>query len=94
MYVCLLNKAFELYDSTTYFAIFLISLQIFTIVMETPDRVACYKVYGVDKLSNNLNLYKKKSTCPKLTLYPPTVENMVAHILWWLAIILMSKISF
>ena len=92
MYVCLFNKAIELYHSTAYFAIFLISLQIF--VIETPDRVACYKVYGEDKLSNNLNLYKKKSTCPKLTLYLPTVENMVAHILWWLAIILMSKISF
>ena len=35
---------------------------------------ACYKVYGVDKLSNNSNLYKKKSTRPKLTLYLPTVE--------------------
>ena len=39
MYVCLLNKPIELYHSTTYFAIFLIPLQIFNNVMETPDRV-------------------------------------------------------
>ena len=39
MYVCLLNKPIELYHSTTYFAIFSISLQIFTNVMETPDGV-------------------------------------------------------
>ena len=36
---------------------------------------AGYKVYGVDKLSNNSNLYKKKSTRPKLTLYLPTVTK-------------------
>ena len=42
---------------------------------------ACYKVCGVEKLSNNSNLYKKKSTHPELTLYLPTVENMVAQIL-------------
>ena len=39
MYVCLLNKSIELYHSTTYFAIFYISLQIFNNLMETPDRV-------------------------------------------------------
>ena len=39
MYVCLLNKPIELYHSTTYFAIFYISLQIFYNVMETQDRV-------------------------------------------------------
>ena len=39
MYVSLLNKPIGLYHSTTYLAIFLISLQIFTNVMETPDRV-------------------------------------------------------
>ena len=39
MYVCLLNKPIELYHSTTYFAIFYISLQIFNNVMETPDRM-------------------------------------------------------
>ena len=39
MYVCLLNKPFELYHSTTYFAILYISLQIFNNVMETPERV-------------------------------------------------------
>ena len=39
MYVCLLNKPIELYHSTTYFAIFYISLQIFNNEMETPDRV-------------------------------------------------------
>ena len=39
MYVCLLNKPMELHHPTTYFAIILISPQIFTNVMETPDRV-------------------------------------------------------
>ena len=39
MYDCLLNKLIELYHTTTYFAIFYISLQIFNNVMETPDRV-------------------------------------------------------
>ena len=39
MYVCLLNKPIELDHSTTYFAIFYISLQIFNNVMEIPDRV-------------------------------------------------------
>ena len=39
MYVCLLNEPIELYHSTTYFAIFYISLQILNNVMETPDRV-------------------------------------------------------
>ena len=39
MHVCLLDKPIELYPSTTYFAIFYISLQIFNNVMETPDRV-------------------------------------------------------
>ena len=39
MYACLLDKPIELYHSTTYFAIFFISLQIFNTVMETPDRV-------------------------------------------------------
>ena len=88
MYACLLNKPIELYHSTTYFATFYISLQIFNNVMETPDR---NKVYGVDNFSNNSNSYKE-STCPQLTLYLPTVDNMVAHILWWLAIIFMAKI--
>ena len=39
MYVRLLNKPIELYHFTTYFAIFKISLQIFTNAMETPDIV-------------------------------------------------------
>ena len=39
MYICLLKKPIELYHSITYFAVFLISLQIFTNVMETTDRV-------------------------------------------------------
>ena len=39
MYVCLLNKPIELYHSTTNFAIFFISLQIFTKEMETPALV-------------------------------------------------------
>ena len=32
-YVCLLKKTIELYYSTTYFAVFLISIQIFAKVM-------------------------------------------------------------
>ena len=43
MYVCLLNKLIELYHSSTYFAIFSMPLQIFTNVMETPDRVQVKK---------------------------------------------------
>ena len=39
MYACLLNTPIELYHSTTYFAIFDISLHIFNNVMETSDRV-------------------------------------------------------
>ena len=39
MYVCLLNKPIELYQSTTYFAISLMSPQIFTNISKTPDRV-------------------------------------------------------
>ena len=38
MYVCLLNKPIELYQSTTYFAMFYISHQIFNNVMEAPGR--------------------------------------------------------
>ena len=57
--------------------------------METPDRVHVTNS-GEDKLDNNWNWYKKTSTCPKLTLY--LAENMVAHILWWLARIFMSEI--
>ena len=53
---------------------------------------ACYKVYWEDKLSDNWNLYEKESTRSKLTLYIPSVENMVAYILWWVAIIFMSKL--
>ena len=52
---------------------------------------AYYKVYCVDKLTDNWNLYMKDSTRAELTLYLPSVENMVAYILWWLAIIFMSK---
>ena len=40
-----------------------------------------YKVYGVDKLSSNKNVHKKKSTRPKSTLYLARVENVIAHIL-------------
>ena len=39
MYACLLDKPIVLYHSSTYFAIFYISLQIFNNVMDTPDRV-------------------------------------------------------
>ena len=53
---------------------------------------ACYKVYGVDKLTDNWNLYMKESTRSKSTLYLPSVENMIAYILWWLPIIFMSKV--
>ena len=52
---------------------------------------ACYKVCGVDKLTDNWNLYRKEFTHPKLTLYVPRVENMVSYMSWWLAKILMSK---
>ena len=41
---------------------------------------ACCKVYSVDNLTENINLWKKESTRPKLTLYLPSVENMVACI--------------
>ena len=55
---------------------------------------ALYKVYGVDKLTDNWNSSKKESTRPKLTLYLQSVENMVTYIFWWLAIIVMSKVLF
>ena len=92
MYACLLNKPIELHHSTTYFAIFCISFQIFNNGNGDTRSCACYKVYGEDNFSNNSNSYNKESTCPKLTLHLPTVENMVAHILWWLAVIFMTKI--
>ena len=37
-------------------------------------------MYDVGKLTDNWNSYKKESTRPKLTLYLPSVENMVAYI--------------
>ena len=37
-------------------------------------------MYDVGKLPDNWNSYKKESTRPKLTLYLPSVENMVAYI--------------
>ena len=39
MYICLLKKPIELYHSITCFAVFLISLHIFTNVMKAADRV-------------------------------------------------------
>ena len=39
MYICLLRKPIELYQSTTYFVVFLISLQFFTNGMDTADHV-------------------------------------------------------
>ena len=92
MYFCLLNKPVELYHSTTYFAIFLYFPQDFQQRNGDTRSCACYKVYGVGNFSNNSNSYDKESTCPKLTLYLPPVQNMVAHILCWLAIIFMSKV--
>ena len=92
MYVCLLNKPIALYHSTTYFAVFFNFPPDFHQRNGDTRSCACYKVYGVDKLSNNSNLYKKKSTRPKLTLYLLTVENMVAQVSWWLAIMFISKI--
>ena len=53
---------------------------------------AYYKVYGVDKLSNNWDLYKAESTHPESTLCLLSVENMVAFILWWLAITFKWKV--
>ena len=92
MYVCLLNKSIEFYYSATYFAVSFYFPPDFH--QRNGDTRSCssYKVYGVDKLTNNSNLYKKKSSRPKLTLYLPTVENMVAQVLWWLVMIFMSKI--
>ena len=55
---------------------------------------ACYKDYGVDKLTDIWNLYKEESARPKFTLYLRSVENIVVYILWWLAIILMSIVFF
>ena len=93
MYVCLLNEPIELYHSTGYFAIFFFNFPPDFHQCDGDTRsCACYKVYGVDNLSNNPNLYKKKSTCPKLNILLPTIENMVAQVLWWLAIIFKSKI--
>ena len=79
MHICLLNKPIELYHSTTYFAIFSTSLQIFTNVMETPDLLHVTK--SMDKLSKNSNLYKKKFTRPQSTLiyqqagFPQLLKN-------------------
>ena len=92
MYVCLLSKSVELYHSATYFAVFLISLQILYQRNGDSKSCACYKLYGVDKLNDNWNSYEKESTRPKSTRYLPSVENMVAYILTWLAIIFMSKV--
>ena len=50
---------------------------------------ACYKVYDVDTLTDNWNIYKEPIR-PKLTPYLPSVEDMVACIFWWLAKIFMS----
>ena len=57
------------------------------------QEMCCCNLDLVLEASNNSNLYKKKSTRSKLTLYPPIVENMMAHILWWLAIIFMLTFS-
>ena len=91
LYVCLLKKPIELYHSTKHFAVFLNFTRDFTNVMETANRV---QICVVEKLTDNSNLYQKESTCPKLTLYLPGIENMVAYILWWLALIFMSKVLF
>ena len=48
---------------------------------EDSRSCARYKVYGVDKLTVNWNLYKKELTRPKSTLYLPSVENMVSYVL-------------
>ena len=39
MYICLLKKPTKFYHATIHFAVFLISLQIFTNERETADRV-------------------------------------------------------
>ena len=77
MHVSLLNKPIELYNSTKKICHFFNFPPDFHQRNGDTRWCACYKVYGVDKLSNNSNLFKKISTRPKLTLYLPTVENMV-----------------
>ena len=92
MYVCLLNKPVKLYHTTTYFAIFFNFPPDFHKRNADTRSCACYELSGVDTWSNNnWNLFKNESTRSKLTLYLPTVENMVEHNLWWLALIFMSK---
>ena len=53
MYVCLLDKLIGLYHSTTYFAILFIFPPDFHQLNGDTRSRACYKVYGIDKLSNN-----------------------------------------
>ena len=81
--VCLLVKETAWVVSLhNLFAIFVTSLQSFANVMETAGRVQITNsFYGVNKLTDNWNLFKKESTRPKLTLYLPSVENMVAYML-------------
>ena len=74
MYVCFIKKPIELYHFTTYFAIFLNFPPDFHQRNGDSRSCACCKVYGVDKLINNWNLYKE-STRPKLILYLPTFEK-------------------
>ena len=88
MYVCLFNKPIELYHSRKHYASFLNSLQFYQHNKDSRSRA----FYGVEKLPDNWNVYKKDSSRPKLTICLPRVENMVAYILWWLAIIFMSKV--
>ena len=80
MFACQKNLI-ELYHSKTYFAIFFNFPPDFHQRNGHTRSCTCYKVCGVDKLSNNSNLYQEKSIRPKLTLYLATIENMFAHIL-------------
>ena len=46
MFICFLKKPIKLYNSITYFAVLLFSLQIFTNVIGTADRVHVTKSIG------------------------------------------------
>ena len=90
MWVCLLKNSIDLYHSTRFFTVFNFLSDFYK--WDGDDRsCTCYKVYHVDKLTTSLNLSKKQSTRPQLTLFIPR-KILVALILWWLAITFMCKV--